>query len=307
MELTVEAFSLDHALKCIEIGVDNLILGNELFANRLSYSFNESEIANLVNKRKTTKIWIKVNNFFFEHEIDRLEMYLRWLSSLEIEKVIFQDYAVAQINFENNLNLNLHYNPETLVTSYGQFDFFKENNIDSVFVARELMYNELQEICENKNGMKIEIQAFGYGFIMHSRWKLITNYEKHYNYHLNKDHEFIKIKEHLRKYPNLLFEDNQGTHMLTGYIIDLSELLLNLYEINVDYLNLNFLNTDNNYAIEITKIYNILLKDVLSNKKISLNQINIIKELSSKYLLSQGFLGGTKHILHLAKDEVDNE
>lgn len=307
MELTVEAFSLDHALKCIEIGVDNLILGNELFANRLSYSFNESEIANLVNKRKTTKIWIKVNNFFFEHEIDRLEMYLRWLSSLEIEKVIFQDYAVAQINFENNLNLNLHYNPETLVTSYGQFDFFKENNINSVFVARELMYNELQEICENKNGMKIEIQAFGYGFIMHSRWKLITNYEKHYNYHLNKDNEFIKIKEHLRKYPNLLFEDNQGTHMLTGYIIDLSELLLNLYEINVDYLNLNFLNTDNNYAIEITKVYNTLLKDVVSNKKINLNQINIIKELSSKYLLSQGFLGGTKHFLHLAKDEVDNE
>ncbi len=302
MEIVVEAYNFDHARWCIENNVPNLVIGYELFANRLSYSFNQSEIQDLVNKRKNTKIWIKVNNFFFEHELNRLEMYLRWLSNLEIDRVIFQDFAVAQINYEDNLNLNLHYNPETLITNYGQFDFYLENKINSCFLARELMPHEVQEIVQNKKHMKIEIQGFGYGFIMHSRWKLISNFEEHYQVNLNKD--YLEIKEALRKYPNVIFEDNTGTHMLTGYLIDSLSSLPKLIQYGVDYLSLNFIKTNEDIAKKVTTLFMEAVND--KNLESKLNQYtNDLKTICEGYMLSPGFLGGPKTIPHTEK--VENE
>ncbi len=299
MELLVEAFSLEHAKECIKNKIPNLILGNEIFASRLSYSFNESEIQSLVRNKSITKIWIKVNAFFFEHEINRLIAYLRWLSRINIDYVIFSDFAVAQINDEFGLRLNLHYNPETIVCSYGQLDFYKECNFTGVFLAREIMWKELEEICQNKKDIKVEIQGHGYGFIMHSRWKLISNFYDYYQINNNKDEQFLKIKEKLRKIPNLIFQDRHGTHMLTGYLIYSLNLIDKLKAINIDYLKLDFLFTNEEYAKKITNLY----QDVIDNK-IQINKANdLMKKYSNDFLISNGFLGGCKDILHLKKED----
>ncbi len=302
MEIVVEAYNFDHARWCIENNVPNLILGNDLFANRLSYSFNQSELQDLVNKRKNTKIWVKVNNFFFEQELNRLEMYLRWLSNLDIDRVIFQDYAVAQFNYEDNLGLNLHYNPETLITNYGQFDFYEQNNFKGCFVARELMPLELKEIAQHKNKMQLEVQGFGYAFIMHSRWKLISNFEDHYQVSLNKEH--LIIREALRKYPNVIFEDNSGTHMLSGYLINSLSVLNNLKEMNIDFLSINFLKLNQTIAQEVTKLFMQALNDNDYQNNVNSYE-NKLKEICSEYVLSPGYLGGPKCILHTEK--VDDE
>jgi hypothetical protein len=38
-----------------------------------------------------------------------------------------------------------------------------------VSLARELNAKEIEEICKNKQGMKIQLQIGGYPFVMHSR------------------------------------------------------------------------------------------------------------------------------------------
>lgn len=304
MEIVVEAYNFDHARWCIENNVENLLIGNELFANRLSYSFNQSELQDLVNKRKNTKIWVKVNNFFFEQEINRLEMYLRWLSNLEIDRVVFQDFAVAQINYEDNLGLNLHYNPETLVTNWGQFEFYQQNQINSCFLARELMPFKLEEITKHKKQMQVEVQGFGYGFIMHSRWKLISNFEDHYQVTLDKDE--LLIKEALRKYPNMLIEDATGTHMFTGYLINGINQLKQLKSFNIDYLSLSFLKTNETIAQTVTSIYMQAIKDnqFEEHQKDYEQQIN---EVCKDFILSPGYLGGKDTILHTIKVDEDEK
>lgn len=301
MELLVEAFDYNHALMCIKSGVKNLVIGNEVFATRISYSFNESEVIDLVENRKNTNIWIKVNKIFFEQDLKILNMYLRWLSKLDIKKVIFQDFAVAQIIDENEYNIDLHYNPETIVTSYGQFDFYKQNNINSVFIAREIMMKELEEICSNKNGMEIEIQGFGYGFIMHSRWPLISNFQEHYHIELETLRNKMLIRENLRKYPNVIFEDEQGTHMLTGYLINLIGTLPKLNQIGIDYLQLNFLKLSSAIATSVTNIFNTAISDLDNYDETKYE--GEINEICKQFIVSKGFLGGTKSILHLEKEE----
>ncbi len=299
MELVVEAFNMEHALFCINSGVHNLIIGNEVFASTYSYSFSENEVINLINNKKSTKIWIKVDAFFFEPDINRLICYLKWLSRLNVDFVIFQDFAVAQINDELKLNLKLHYASQTTNTSYYQFDFFLENNIKSLFLARELTITELIEICQNKGSMKIEIQGHGYGFIMHSRWKMISNFENYFNEKIsNDDNKLIQIKEKLRKYPNLIFENRHGTHMFTGYQIYTIDLLSKLDSLGIDYLRLDFFNTNFDYAKTITDLY---LK-ILTKKTDIDNTINLFNELHKNHCIDHGFLGNIKDLPHLQKD-----
>ena len=299
MELIVEAYNMEHALFCIDSGVHNLIIGNEVFASTYSYSFSENEVINLVNNKKNTKIWIKIDTFFFEPDINRLICYLKWLSRLNVDFIIFQDFAVAQINDELKLNLKLNYASQTTNTSYYQFDFFLENNIKSIFLARELTMTELIEICQNKGSMKIEIQGHGYGFIMHSRWKMISNFENYFNEKIsNDDNKLIQIKEKLRKYPNLIFENRHGTHMFTGYQIYTIDLLSKLDSLGIDYLRLDFFNTNFDYAKTITDLY---LK-ILTKKTDIDNTINLFNELHKNHCIDHGFLGNIKDLPHLQKD-----
>ncbi|MGL4947802.1 MAG: U32 family peptidase [Mycoplasma sp.] len=304
MEIITEALDLESAKKLINDGIHNLVLGSSEFGVRNCYDFKIEEIKELVANKQNTKIWIKANSFIFEDVIDKLTQYLEELSQLDIDYVIFQDYAIPQINKELNLNLELHYNPETLNTNYGQLDFFREHKFTGCFIARELMLNELTEICKHKGELKIEVQAFGFAFIMHSRWSLISNFDKYYNSNIM-DKNYIEIKENLRKIPNVIFEDNAGTHMMTGYILNLISMLKKLNEIGVDLIQINLLKLPKEFLL-IVNIFMDATNNVNNPEFDESKYIELIdKVISKKYIESTGFLGGIKQILHMQKEEYN--
>lgn len=305
MKLIIEAFNLEHANYCIDNNIDAIILHTEKFGLRGNYDFSIEEIIKLNNNKKNTLIFIKANAFFFEKDLMELESFLKKMSSMNIDGLIFQDLAVATINEELNLNLKLRYNPETLVTSYGQIDLYKEANFNSITLSRELMIFEVEEIAQNKNGMSLEIQVQGYGFIMHSRWNLISNFEENYNIDLNvKNDDFLSIKENLRKVPNLIKEDHHGTHMFTGYQICAIQILEKLYKIGIDFIRVDIINYKYEEAIKITDIYNQALKKVKMNSYDENTKEKLYKDIYNIFNnISLGFLGTKKDILHLLKEE----
>lgn len=301
MELVVDVLNYDHAVFCIENNVDNIILSNELYSSQYSYSFNEQEVQKLIKIKNKTKIWIKVDIFFYEQDINRLICYLRWLSRLDIDYIIFQDYAVAQINEEYNLNLKLHYGSQTLNVSSYQFDFFGENNINSLFLAREISFSELTDICRHKKNIKVEIHGHGYSYMMYSRWKMITNFETYYNLKNNNVHNnLIEIKEELRKFPNLLIENRHGTHMYTGYLVYSIDLLKKIKDIGVDYLRIDLFDTNYQYAVEITKYYLEFINKEIDQSNLK-KFINLHNE--NNLLISHGFLAAINKLPTLQKEE----
>lgn len=302
MQLLIEPFDYKHAIDCIEQNVDIILIGNETYSTRIAYSFSMDEIELILKSKKNTKVWIKVNAFFFEQDIIELEKYLTVLSKLSIDKVVFQDYAVCEIIHTNKLGLDLHYNPDTLVTSYGQFDFFKKIDVNSCFLVRELLINEIIEIAKNKNDMKIEVQGLGYGMIMHSRWKIITNFENFYKTDIRENDTKVLIRENLRKIPNIIYEDIHGTHMLTGYVISAFKVLEKL-SLAIDYLSLSFLCIKNINTSAITTLFLEAFKDVKNNSYDATLYIQKLQKLLPEELVSAGFLGGPKDILHMQKEE----
>ncbi|GHU26840.1 hypothetical protein FACS1894152_2280 [Bacilli bacterium] len=169
MELLVNPASYSNALELISLGVHQICVGTKEFSLRNNCLLTIKQIEELIKNKKQTKILVLINRLYFDPELDALTEFILEISKLKIDGIIFSDFAVNQICFENNAHVNLIYNPETLVTNYGQFNFYLENNISEVALARELNVNQIKEIGVNKGDMKIQLQVSGHALMMHSR------------------------------------------------------------------------------------------------------------------------------------------
>ncbi len=304
MKLVIQAYDVNHANYCLAKNIDGLIIGQAKYSLRDNYYFTSSELEEIIKKKQKTKIFVKVNAFFFEQDIEELSKYLKYLSTLDIDGVIFSDFAIAQLNEELALGLKLKYAPETLVTSYYQFDFFKEINCSSVTLARELSLLEVADILKHKlSGLEVEMQGQGFMFIMHSRWNLISNFENYYDITLN--HRRLSIREDLRKLPNYLIEDEHGTHMFSGYQLYTFDMLDKLE--NLDWLRIDTINMKETEVYYSTDIYAQCIQyfnQDLNRYKKFVNET--IDEFKTKFStpIAHGFLGkGTSEILHMEKDD----
>lgn len=308
MKIIASPANYNEALLLLKHNVDVLVLANNNYAVRNVYNCDLETIKKLCAQKQNSEIWVNVNAFFYEPQIKELENYLTELSQLPIDRVIFNDYAVAQINYEQNLNLKLHYDPNTLVTSYGQLDFYKENGFNSVSLSNELFLPEIKMILENKiPGLELCLQVHGFALIMHSRWNLVTNFK---DYIEDKDDEYIRnkiyiIKEEKRKYSNLIFEDNHGTHMFSGYELCLIKYLKILNEYSLDYIRIdNILQSqDAQYSLEIVKIYQKALQYINENNqdldsKLDTAYNECLQFAKDTNKVASGFVGGIKEIKH---------
>jgi collagenase-like PrtC family protease len=170
VKLLVNPTSYANAIDLIASGVHQISVGTHETSVRNSCNLSLKEIQKLVENKKNTEVLILVNKLFFEPEIANLEKFIINVSKLKIDGLIFADYAIPQIVDEQNIkNIKLIYNPETLVTSHGQFDFYLENNITEVSLAREIIGREVDEIIKNKGQMKIQLPVAGYSYMMLSR------------------------------------------------------------------------------------------------------------------------------------------
>jgi collagenase-like PrtC family protease len=168
MELLVNPTSYKNALNLIKLGVHQICVGFNDLSVRSSCNCTLKEIETLT-KQKKTKVNILFNKVYFEPEIENLEKSLKQICKLNIHGVIFADYAVVQICYEQKLHPYLIYHPETLNVNYGQIPFFIKNHINEIVLAREIDVKDLKLIAAHKQSLKTQIQVAGYSYMMDSR------------------------------------------------------------------------------------------------------------------------------------------
>ncbi|QZX49240.1 U32 family peptidase [Mycoplasma sp. E35C] len=316
MYLVSQAQTFNQAKKFIDEKIDCILVGYENFALRCTNTLNYDQLKDLVtyrNQQKSlSKIFVLVNSFIFENQLEDLEKALVKLAELKVDKVYFQDYAIVQIIREKQLNLEVAYHSETMLTSYGQFDFFIENKINHLVLARELFMNEVKQMHEHKKSLSLEMQVQGYAFFMHSRWKMISNFEAYARIQENlSSKKQLWIREALRKYPNAIYEDEFGTHMFTGYIMCAIKHLKELHEHKIDYVRIDSIMIDETVHEKITLIYQNIINKLRNNEIIQDQLIDEkyeeIQQLCKPIEIASGFFGGMKEIKHLIKEEGDKE
>ncbi len=302
--LSVNCWNKDLFIKLVESPVDKIIVGIKGFSCRFNDYFSIEELKQISSLKKDKKLSVCLNNIYHEHEIEQLESLIDQLASIDIDEIIFHDFAIPQIIKEKQLTFNLNYNPETLNVNYGQVEFFKKNNFKGFSIARELTLNEVNEIAQNKQGLETELQVHGFAYFMHSNWKIISNYKQHldmngesYNHNLN----LYEIKEETRTLSNLIYEDKTGTHMFSGFILCLAREIQKID--NVDYFKIDPIFRDEQWTLKVIDIYNQLLNDEIGRDQ----AFNRLSKLEHKFKLSNSFAGDIRQMPHIEKGEIDNE
>ncbi|UXR77369.1 MULTISPECIES: peptidase U32 family protein [unclassified Staphylococcus] len=261
-ELLVTPKSLSHIETLIEKGADAFVIGEEKFGLRLAGEFNREQMKQAVDMIHAAgkKAYAAVNGIFHNYHIPAVEDYINFLHEIRVDRIIFGDPAIVMIVKQQENPIPLHWNAETLVTNYFQCNYWGKRGASRAVLARELSLDEILNIKANAD-VEIEVQVHGMTCMFQSKRMLLGNYYTFQERQMKIQREdldehtqlLLYDEERDNKYP--VYEDYNGTHIMSPNDICLIEELAPLFEAGIDSLKIDGLLHSEEYINTVTEQY----------------------------------------------------
>ena len=202
----------------IKKGANIFLLSLKDLSSFASVFFSHEEIIKIYDKYNVD-IYLNIDKHMHNKDIDNLKIKLKSLEG-SIKGVIFYDLSVLEIVKEEQLNIDLIWGPNFLVTNYETCNFYNHLGVKSVVISNTILFKDIENILKNVK-FKCFINSFGYQLMSLSDRKLVSNYYKEIKEeYTNKKHYMI---EKGNKYE--IVENENCTFTLSNEIFDLSSYL----------------------------------------------------------------------------------
>lgn len=180
LELLAPAGSRDVLRTVAEAGADAIYLGGKRFNMRMlrpEFNFSDEEIAQAVKylHQENKKLYVTVNNLYFQSEINELRDYLCRLADLQVDAFIIQDLGVAEICREKGLDVPLHASVQMGTNNTESARLLERNGFSRVILSRHLSLPEIRAIHQS-NGIGIEHFVHGETCISHCGKCLLSSF-----------------------------------------------------------------------------------------------------------------------------------
>ncbi|WP_336942284.1 peptidase U32 family protein [Staphylococcus hominis] len=259
-ELLVTPKSLNHMKTLIELGADAFVIGEQKFGLRLPGEFNREDVRKAVNlaHEHDKKVYVAVNGIFHNYHLNALENYIEFLHEIRVDRIIFGDPAVVMYVKKQNNPIPLNWDAETIVTNYFQCNYWGEKGAKRAVLARELNLDEILNIKKHAK-VEIEVQVHGMTCMFQSKRMLLGNYYTFQDRQMkiqrseNKQDLLLYDEERENKYP--VFEDYNGTHIMSPNDICLIEELEPFFEANIDSFKIDGILHSESYINTVTAQY----------------------------------------------------
>lgn len=259
-ELLVTPKSVKHIEALIEKGADAFVIGEQKFGLRLAGEFNREAMREAVNLAHSNgkKVYAAVNGLFHNYHLNAVESYIEFLHEIKVDRIIFGDPAVIMFVKNQDNPIPLNWDAETLVTNYFQCNYWGKKGAKRAQLARELNLEEILNIKANAI-VEIEVQVHGMTCMFQSKRMLLGNYytfqerQLKIERNLEADELLLYDEERDNKYP--VFEDYNGTHIMSPHDICLIEELEPLLEAGIDALKIDGVLQSEEYINVCTEQY----------------------------------------------------
>ncbi|MBT4332574.1 MAG: U32 family peptidase [Candidatus Cloacimonetes bacterium] len=164
MELLAPAGNLDKLKYAVYYGADAVYAaGNNFGLRAKSTNFSRSNLEAAVNfcHNHDRKIYITVNIFAHNSDLEQLPDYLSFLQKICVDALIISDPGVFLLAREFAPNVDIHISTQANVTSWSAVDFWYKLGAKRIILARELGIKEIAEI--KKKVPKVELEMFVHG------------------------------------------------------------------------------------------------------------------------------------------------
>lgn len=259
-ELLVTPITVNDILPLIEAGADAFVVGEQRYGLRLAGEFTRGDVQKTIElaHSKGKKVYVAMNAIFHNEKIDELNDYIKFVSDVKADAIIFGDPAVLMTAREIAPDMKLHWSTETTGTNWFTCNYWGKKGAKRAVLAREINMDAILETKENAE-VEIEVQVHGMSCMFQSKRSLLGNYYEYQGKVLEIENRkmeknmFLHDKERENKYP--IFEDENGTHIMSPNDICIIDELQEMLVAGVDSFKIDGILKSSEYILAITKAY----------------------------------------------------
>ncbi|WP_160721861.1 peptidase U32 family protein [Bacillus sp. USDA818B3_A] len=259
-ELLVTPLTVDDILPLAEAGADAFVVGEQRYGLRLAGEFNRDNVKKAIELAHSQgkKVYVAMNAIFHNERIEELDDYIKFVKEADADAIIFGDPAVLMSAKDAAPEMKLHWNTETTGTNWFTCNYWGTKGAKRSVLAREINMDAIVEIKENAE-VEIEVQVHGMSCMFQSKRSLLGNYYEYQGKVMEvenrkkEENMFLHDKERGNKYP--IFEDENGTHIMSPNDICIIDELQEMIEAGVDSFKIDGILKSPEYILAVTKAY----------------------------------------------------
>lgn len=272
IELLAPAGNFEKLQVALTYGADAVYFGGKNFSLRAySDNFDETEIFHAVDFAHglEKKVYVTVNIFAGNSDVEELAAYLKFLDDAGVDAVLVSDLGVFSLAREVTKNLQIHVSTQANVTNYRAVNFFHELGASRIVLARELSREEILEI-KSKSDAELEIFIHGAMCISYSGRCYLSHYLTGRSGNRGECTHSCRWKYSLveEKRPNEFFsveEDGRGAYVMNSKDLCLLPCLDKVIESGVSSLKIEGRMKSVNYVAGVVKTYRRAIDSYLEN------------------------------------------
>ncbi|TCT27071.1 putative protease [Melghiribacillus thermohalophilus] len=162
-ELLAPAGNLEKLKIAVRYGADAVYIGGQEFglrSNADNFSIEEMREGVEFARQYGAKIYVTTNIYAHNENMDGLEEYLQAIEDAGVTGIIVADPLIIETCKRVAPRLEVHLSTQQSVTNWKAVQFWKEEGLDRVVLARETSHEEIKQIKEH---VDVEIESFIHG------------------------------------------------------------------------------------------------------------------------------------------------
>ena len=224
-ELLAPAGNLEKLKTAVLYGADAVYLsglnyGLRAFADNFTYE--ELEEAIKFAHAYNVKVYITVNIFFHNDDLQGLITYLKDLNEMGADGIIVSDPGVVMLARSEVPALEVHLSTQANTTNWASAVYWYNQDVKRIILARELSLNEIKEIrTKTPDELKLEVFVHGAMCISYSGRCLLSNYMSFRDSNRGECTHPCRWKYYLMEEKRAgeylpVFEDERGTYIFNS-------------------------------------------------------------------------------------------
>jgi putative protease len=307
-ELLAPAGSFEKMAAAIHYGADAVYCGGKKYSLRAhAGNFSEKQLAEAVAyaHEKGVKVYVTINIFAHQKDLQGLEKYLRYLREIEVDGVIISDPGILSVAKETVPEVPIHLSTQANVTNPANGRFWESQGVARLNLARELSLGEIAAIRQELDpATEIEVFVHGALCISYSGRCMLSNYFTGRDANRGECAHPCRYRYVLQeeKRPGQFFpveEDEHGTYIFNSKDLCLLNKMPQLVNCGVDSFKIEGRMKSVYYVGAVVRVYRSALDYIGQNMAEALaeNSMFALPQIYMDELLKVGTRGQTENFI----------
>ena len=275
-ELLLPAGSVEKMKYAYAYGADAVYLGLADFslrALRKGELIDETNLKTAVNiaRELKKKIYCTLNIFAYDKDIKKLYETLDIIKEAKPHALIISDFGIYNVIKNNIKDIDIHISTQTNTLNSEAVKFWRDMGVSRVILARELSFQQIEEIRKNVPNIELETFIHGAQCMGYSGRCLLSDYMTKGQRQANQGNcaqacrWSYKLIEETR--PNEYFEiiqDDKGSHIMSTKDLCLVRHIKELIDIGINSLKVEGRTKSLYYVSAVAKTYRQLIDEKIN-------------------------------------------